>query len=161
MGSKQNTRGATASLVPGGSGTGGRLPFTVSPSWRQRPHGVWQDIPGASQTEPCAEWSPPPSPIENSRLNSSEGKQDSDCWGTPVAITGSPPKGERKHVGDENANCNTTHYTGPTHAVMAEPRQALKEVSAEEPHKIFGAEAARRPSVLSRRLSVVPNVQCS
>ncbi|CDJ61188.1 hypothetical protein, conserved [Eimeria maxima] len=97
----------------------GRLPFTVSPSWRQRPHNVWQDTPGASQTEPCAEWSPPLSPIEHSRLNNVGAKEGNGCWRTPIAGAGSEVEGKRElgtSENDENANYNAVKSSSHLHS---------------------------------------------
>lgn len=143
----------------------GRLPFTVSPSWRQRPHGIWQEPPGAPQTEPCAEWSPPPSPMEHNRVNGMGGKEDNNCWETTSLGTGTALEDDREHNrkdNDENANCNAAQ--SPKHLYSTQETLELKhpgkDVPAEETPKP-PLEANRRHSVLSRRLSVVPNAHLS
>ncbi|CDJ36671.1 Proteophosphoglycan 5, related [Eimeria mitis] len=154
-------RELTNSVASDGSGLG-RLPFTVSPSWRQRPHNVWQETPGASQTEPCAEWSPPPSPIEPSRLNTVGDKDGNGCWETPIDSASSAIEGKRelnRSENDENTNCNATQSPAHLNSAkeLSDPQDPVKELSVEGPPKLFASEATRRPSVLSRRLSVVPN----
>lgn len=156
-------REPTELVASDGSGLG-RLPFTVSPSWRQRPHNVWQEIPGSSQTEPCAEWSPPPSPIEHSRLNTVGDKDGDGCWGTPIAGAGSAIDDKRelgRPENDENENYNATQSPAQLDPAkeMLGSQGPVKELPIEGPTKLFAPEAARRPSVLSRRLSVVPNAQ--
>ncbi|CDJ50797.1 hypothetical protein, conserved [Eimeria brunetti] len=148
-------------IASDGSGIG-RLPFTVSPSWRQRPHNMWQESSGTSQTESCVEWSPPPSPIEHSSLNTIGDKDGNGCWGTPIAGAGSAIERERefgRSENDENANCNATQSPENLSSVkeMLDLQDPVKELPVEGPSKLLASEATRRPSVLSRRLSVVPN----
>ncbi|OEH80350.1 hypothetical protein cyc_07025 [Cyclospora cayetanensis] len=152
---KPNDAEPTGSPISRGCGTGGRLPFTVSPSWRQRPHGIWQESPCVTQNEPAAsEWSPPPSPLGQIRQNIPREREALACWGTPIATAGDFLEGEPNKIdtnNDENSNCNA-----PFHAPQVSWDKLQK--AAEEPTKLQGSEASRRPSVLSRRLSVVPNV---
>lgn len=153
----------TRALLSGVSGTEGRLPFTVSPSWRQRPNGSWQETPGASQTEPCAEWSPASSPIEQSRSKSGE-TEDNESWKIPAASIHNGRGSEQSQAGsdnDENAHCNATQSTRHLHNLSAASEEPLKKSESDQPSTFFEPEAVRRPSVLSRRLSVVPNVLSS
>lgn len=156
-------REASRALLSEVSGTEGRLPFTVSPSWRQRPNGSWQETPGASQIEPCAEWSPPSSPIEQGHSKSGE-TEYSASWRISVASVHNGPGSEhfrRDSDNDENANCNANQSTRHLQNLSAAPEEPLKKSQNVQPSDFFASEAVRRPSVLSRRLSVVPNVLSS
>lgn len=164
-GLKSNNIETAEPFAAAGTKAESRLPFTVSPSWRQRQHGSSQETLGASKAEPSAEWTTPPSPFEPNRFNKSGGKDNEDCWGTYLETQECAHGGERAggaFGNDENANCNAAGVP-PSHprSEFEKPQRPSRGVSSEDISRIHGKETARRPSVLSRRLSVVPNVHSS
>ncbi|KAL8272869.1 hypothetical protein Esti_003178 [Eimeria stiedai] len=157
---KQADKGGAAILVPGGAGIGGRLPFTVSPSWRQRPHRVRHASDGV-QGEPSSDWSPSPSPSKHNPVSSLESKEGSEYWNFFSDAKKDDPETtsmEGAFDNDENANCNATS-TMPAKPSEGNSQQSVKDQPNEETSSAFQPETAKRPSVLRRRLSIIPNVQ--
>ncbi|KAL8445959.1 hypothetical protein Emag_004924 [Eimeria magna] len=158
--SMQADKGGSALLMPEGAGVGGRLPFTISPSWRQKPHRVWHAS-EAAHGGPTTEWSPSSSPFEHNPLTSADSKEGSECWDFPSNLTKSDPETNSMQGAfgnDENANCNAAS-TMAAKSSDGKSQQPVNDERNKESFSAFDTETAKRPSVLRRRLSIVPNVQ--
>ncbi|KAL8453900.1 hypothetical protein Emed_000611 [Eimeria media] len=158
---KQADKGGAAFLMSEGTGMGGRLPFTVSPSWRQKPNRVWHASEGG-QGGPTTEWSPSSSPLKQNGVTSAEGKESNECWDFSSDLTKNNLETERMQEAfdnDENANCNASTTTSAKPFEGKSQQPLVKDQRHEELFTTFDTETAKRPSVLRRRLSIIPNVQ--
>ncbi|KAL8429107.1 hypothetical protein Efla_003160 [Eimeria flavescens] len=158
---RENILNASAASVSADCETGGRLPFTVSPSWRQRPQRVCQAS-DAAQAEPPTEWGPHQSLSEHNSLRVAGG-EGAACWEPSSKYKECVSDNiclKEAFANDENAHCNAASPASPVsfEAKVMQSQQPARDLPSEEPPRFFAADTARRPSVLRRRLSIVPNV---